>query len=197
MAETKQIPKFNTKLFREIFETAEGFISDYKESGLANYTLNGVTKQYVSDENLRVLYHLIFSRHANDPIRNLDQGQFKYKVFAIIFQYGPTWQKRLELQNEARSLTTEQASVGTFSVFNHAYNDASDVQSAGAINGELQFVNDQNVSKYKKGKTETILSLWEILKADITETFLEKFDPLFKIVGDTNPELYITYYEED
>lgn len=194
---TTAIPKYNTRYFTQIFESDEMFVSECYNSGLLTFKKNNETKYYVNEENLKILYRLLFARHGNDPIQNYDEEQFKYKVYGIIFQYGPTWQKRLELQNEVRALTIEEASSGTLSIYNHAFNDASEIPlSPENNNGELRFVNDQNVSKYKKGKTDTVMQLWEILKVDITDSFLNKFDKLFKTVGDTDPYIFMTYVED-
>lgn len=194
----QMIPQYNTELFIDIFETPEQFVSECKASPLLSYKNGNETKYFLTDENLTKLFWLIFSRHGNDPIANMSIGQFKTKMFAIIFQYGPTWQRRLELQIEARALTTDEASQGTFSVYNHAFNDSTIIQDQANIDGELKFVNDQNVSKYRKGKTDTIVNLWEILKVDVTDSFLNKFDKLFKIVdGPEDLTIYTTVITED
>lgn len=47
---------------------------------------------------------MLYARYGNNPIANYDETQFKYKVFSVIFQYGPTWEKRLSVQETLRGM---------------------------------------------------------------------------------------------
>jgi hypothetical protein len=91
---------YKTKTFSEIYSSASEFVNDAKTtfSMLDN----------ISDENKTVLYYLLFGRYGNSPISNWDETQFKTKLFSIMFQYGPTWEKRLDVQEALRGLTLDQ-----------------------------------------------------------------------------------------
>ena len=82
-------PKFDTKLFTEIWEDSDSFLADYQDIGIPTT---------ISTTNATTLYYLLYAKYGNSPIANFDENQFKYKIFTIIFQYGPTWEKRLDIQ---------------------------------------------------------------------------------------------------
>lgn len=109
---SRMIPQYDTKLFTDIWNRATEFIYDYKNVGIPTT---------ISDTNANTLYYLLYARYANNPIANYDEEQFKYKVFSIIFQYGPTWEKRLSIQQTLRGLQLEDlVSDGSFSeLFGH------------------------------------------------------------------------------
>lgn len=87
------IPQYDTKLFTEVFEDAATFVYTYNHIGIP------VT---ISDANATTLYYLLYARYGNTPIANYDEEQFKYKIFSVVFQYGPTWEKRLSVQKTLR-----------------------------------------------------------------------------------------------
>ena len=109
---SKMIPQYDTKLFTDIWEEASDFLYDYQNVGIPTTISNG---------NATTLYYLLYARYGNNPIANYDEEQFKYKVMSIIFQYGPTWEKRLSVQNTLRGLTIEDlVGDGSFSeLFGH------------------------------------------------------------------------------
>ena len=106
------IPQYDTKIFTEIWEDATDFIYDYKNVGIPTT---------ISDSNATTLYYLLYARYGNNPIANYDETQFKYKVMSIIFQYGPTWEKRLSIQNTLRNFQlSDLIDDGSFSeLFGH------------------------------------------------------------------------------
>lgn len=106
------IPQYDTKIFTDIWNRVSEFMYDYKHVGIPTT---------ISDSNATTLYYLLYARYANNPIANYDEEQFKYKVFSIIFQYGPTWEKRLSVQNTLRGLQlSDLVDDGSFSeLFGH------------------------------------------------------------------------------
>lgn len=182
----QMIPEFENKYFTQFYNSVEPFIEDYKTCGLP---------VILKDESLTTLFYLLYARYGNSPIANTDENQFKYKLFAIIFQYGPTWEKRVELQGEVRKMSISDAAKGYKSIYNHATNDQSLVPTENL--GELGFVNDQNVSQHTKAPVEAISELWDILKVDATENFLREFRNLFlKVVRPQNTYIYTTELED-
>lgn len=77
------IPQYSTVLFTDVWDNAAEFVSDYKSSGLYD------TNNKISDTSATTLYYLLYARYGNSPLANRDITQFQYKVFSIIFQYGP------------------------------------------------------------------------------------------------------------
>ena len=91
----KMIPQYDTKLMTEVWSDASGFLTDYQNVGIPTT---------ISNQNATTLYYLLYARYGNTPIANYDENQWKYKMFSIIFQYGPTWEKRLDIQTTLRGL---------------------------------------------------------------------------------------------
>ena len=54
--------------FYQMFPTQDTFVNEWKASPLSKWTENGATKYALSDENIIVLYHLLYSRYANRAI---------------------------------------------------------------------------------------------------------------------------------
>ena len=88
-------PQYDTKLMTEVWSQASEFLTDYQNAGIPTT---------ISVQNATTLYYLLYARYGNTPIANYDENQWKYKMFSIIFQYGPTWEKRLDVQNTLRGL---------------------------------------------------------------------------------------------
>lgn len=106
------IPQYDTKIFTDIWDNAEDFVYDYKHAGIPTS---------ITDQNATTLFYLLYARYGNNPIANYDEEQFKYKVLSIIFQYGPTWEKRLDVQQTLRGLQlADIVNDGAFSeLFGH------------------------------------------------------------------------------
>ena len=109
---SNMIPQYDTKIFTDIWNRVSEFLYDYQHVGIPTT---------ISTTNATTLYYLLYARYANNPLANYDEEQFKYRVFSIIFQYGPTWEKRLSVQQTLRGLQIEDlVGDGTFSqLFGH------------------------------------------------------------------------------
>lgn len=95
MSNSSMIPRYDTKLMTEIWDSASDFLTDYQSVGIPTT---------ISTANATTLYYLLYARYGNTPIANYDETQFKYKIFSVIFQYGPTWEKRLSVQATLRDM---------------------------------------------------------------------------------------------
>ena len=180
-------PRFDTKLFSEIWEDKDAFLTDYNGVGIPTT---------ISSTNATTLYYLLYARYGNNPIANMDEEQFKYKVMSIIFQYGPTWEKRLSIQQSLRGLTDSDLLQGSKAIYNHAYNP-SQAPSTTALT-ELEYINDQNTTNYKKSKMEAYAQLWDLLAIDVTGEFLAKFQKCFKqFVQPERTFIYVTEVEDE
>lgn len=72
---------YSTRTFADVYGSADDFSADYGKLGLP---------KTISDTNLSNLFYLLYSRYGNSPIANHDENQFKVKLQAVIWQYGPT-----------------------------------------------------------------------------------------------------------
>lgn len=137
------LPQYNTQLFTDIYEKVEDFKADYNTIGLGGITdINLVNK----------LFYLLYAKFGNSPIANLDENQFKYKLFSTIFMYGPAWEKRLDIQDQIRQLTPDDLLDGAKAIHNHAYNPET---APSTLSPEiLNYINEQNTSQFKKSKMD-------------------------------------------
>ena len=111
-------PQYDTKLMTEVWSSASEFLTDYQAAGIPTT---------ISNQNATTLYYLLYARYGNTPIANYDENQWKYKMFSIIFQYGPTWEKRLDVQNTLRGLQiSDLIDNGSFhELFSHSGSESS------------------------------------------------------------------------
>ena len=179
------LSEYNTIQFNDVWESVDEFIHDYQHVGIPT-TINATT-------SAKTLFYLLYARYGNNPIANYDITQFKYKIFSVIFQYGPTWEKRLDIQNKLRALSDADILVGSNAIYNHAYNPSA-APSTSALD-ELTYINDQNTTRYKKSKMDAYAQLLELLEVDVTEEFLNKFKKCFKVF--VAPEQPLFYVEDD
>lgn len=192
MNKPSMIPQYATTLFTDIWDNVASFKEDFADTPLAGTDDNPT----LSDANLTTLFYLLYARYGNNPIANNDIEQWKFKVFSIIFQYGPTWQKRLDIQAKLRGLGDEDVKVGAKSIYNHALNPST--QPSTGSTQELNYINEQNTSHYKRSLMDGYTELWSLLRTDITEDFLNQFKKCFKVfVSSERPLLFITDTSEE
>lgn len=178
-----RIPHDTTKIFTDIFDNDELFLNSWKECGLYEEDL-------LLEKNVKKLFFLLYAKFGNSAIANWDEEQFKYKLYSIMFQYGPTWQKRLEIQKKLRNLSDDELMKGSKAIYNHAFNPSTD-PSTSTIE-EILTINDQNTTNFKKSKIEGYGLLLELLETDVTEEFLNRFKNLFATFVYTRPDLFVT-----
>lgn len=176
--------KYNTMTFVQVWDDSDVFEAEYKATPFYDYeaaTQSTPAKLHnsLTDDNILILFSLLYAKYGNSPIANINVNQFKYKVFSIIFKYGPAWQKKLDIQDKIREIQDVQQ--GSFAIHNHAFNDAS---GPATDDPEYisEYVNDQNTTRYKKSPLEGYMIQWDALSADITEEFINKFKVCFKTV---------------
>ena len=153
-------PMYDTNLFCEIWDSSDSFLADYNNTG-TEFTNQVPTT--ISQENALMTYLLLFSRYGNNPIANYDITQFKNKIFTLIWQYGPAWEKRLSMQEDIRNLTLQEITTGTktdwssegtqsqnnsgtdTTINNHAFNPSTAPSTQDT--NELNYIDQQNVAK--------------------------------------------------
>lgn len=168
--------------FTDVYPDADTFLADYNSNGI---------KTTISQESATTLYYLIYSRFGNSVIASSDTNRFKYDLFGTIFSYGPTWEKRLDIQDKLRKLTDDEIFSGSTSINNHAYNPGTS-PSTNYLD-ELPAINEQVTNKNKKDKMSGYAMLMSLLDTDVTEGFISKFKKLFiKVVQPDIPLWYAT-----
>ena len=168
---------YNTRTFTDIFGNYSVFKTEYTATQKFPMVIDAAdTDSHVS--NLQILYYLLYSKYGNSPIANSDENQFKTKLGAVIWQYGPTWEKKVEIQNTLRGLSEAQIKTGAIKavtntgtvsasgsnsynnlkstdsgsdIHNHAYNPGTEPTTQTTT--ELNYINEQQVDKYGKSNT--------------------------------------------
>lgn len=177
---------FRNRKFTDIWPEAEDFTKDYFGSGFFNA---GSSMANVSETAAKTLYFLLYARYGNSTIASFDENQFKYKVFTLIFMYGPTWEKRLEIQKQIRDLDIQDLIKGATVIHNMSDNPST-APSTDTLD-ELTTINNQNVSKYKRSIGEAYENLINLLETDVTAYFLDRFKNLFLQI--VEPEIPLWY----
>lgn len=171
---------YRTRTFAEIFPSYSEFAADLDSTEIP---------LSLTEEDLTITYYALYSRYGNSHIINSDENQFLYRLVMNIFQYAPTWLKRLSIQEEIRTLSLEELRRGSRAVYNHSYNP--DTAPSTASLQELPTIDSQNTTNYEKSIAEAYATLSALLETDMTEDFLIKFRPLFiKVLA---PDYALTY----
>ena len=187
----EMIPQYSTILFVDVWDDVTEFMEDFNDNGIIDSN-----NPPIKSASAQTLFYLLYARYGNNPIANLDITQWKYKVFSIIFQYGPSWEKRLDIQSKLRGLTDADLLSGSKAIYNTALNPST-VPSTNSTE-ELSYINSQNTTNYKKSKMEAYAQLWDLLETDVTEDFLLKFKKCFKVfVSAEKPLLFVSEDEEE
>lgn len=167
----------NTKTFIEVYPTSDDFISSFRSSGMSDYIKE--------DKYLGITYELLLSKYEKSHIASLTDTSFKSKVNATIFQYGPIWIKKLEIQDRLVSLTEAEIMAGSVAKTTGGYNP-SNVPGTANSDTEIETVNQQSLQKYTKSKLDAYAGLNELLKTNVTNTYLNQFKKLFMNVIDVD-----------
>lgn len=172
---------YRTRTFAEIFPSVTDFFTAYNGEQIP---------AKLSEETATTLYYLLYARYGNSHIAYDDENQFRYALLSTIFMYGPAWEKRLEIQDNLRGLTEAELLQGSKAIYNHAYNPSTQ-PSTGTLE-EINYINDQNTTNYKKSKISAYADLLALLEMDVTESFIYQFKKLFiTIVAPDYPLLYV------
>lgn len=180
---------FRQKKFTDVWDNFDDFNEEFQETPFFVAATSSTPQKPITEDSLNILFYLLYGRYANSTIASSDLNQFKYKLFSIIFQFGPTWEKRLDIQDKLRGLTEDQIRVGSKQVNNHAYNPSTD-PSTDAFD-PLEYINEQKQNLFEKGILDGYVMLMSLLEKDVTEEFLDKFKKLFLVI--VEPELPLWY----
>ena len=178
--------------FDDIFPSLDDFKTEYTNCKLP------LTEYFgdVSSEQVSTLYYLLYGKYGNSTIASDDETRFKYGLFSIVFQYGPTWVEQLKLQKEIRNLTLQELQTGSKAIYNTALNP--NVAPTTSALEELPYINQQNTTNYAKSEAEAYGIKMGLLNNDVTESFLGRFRDLFlNIVQPTVLFWYVTEETEE
>lgn len=159
--------------YSEVWLDADSFIQDYKSIGIPTT---------ITDESATTLFYLLYANYGGRIIAPDDETVFKYKVFSLVFQYGPTWEKKLEIQEKFRGLTEDELIAGSVQIYNHATNPSTEPSTDST--DILTYIDGQNVTKNQKSKMDAYLYLWEALETDVTKQFIDRFNKCFLRIGE-------------
>lgn len=182
------IPDMRHKKFSEFWGyDVDAFIEEAKTNGIP---------LLISEDTTRTAYYLLLAEYANSTISNDDENQFKGRLFLTIFKYGPTWEKRLDVQAKIRALTEDDILRGAKQIVNKA--DHPGTQPSTASLEELPMISEQTAVTSRRDKLTGYNNLLALLETDVTASFLDKFRPLFmKCVVPERPLLYRNEKEEN
>jgi hypothetical protein len=172
---------FRSRTFSDVFPTVGDFQALYDEAE--------IPQKLANSKSIPTIYYLLYARYGNSHISYSDENQFKYALLSKIFMYGPSWEKRLDIQDKIRALTEQDIMTGGKAIYNHAFNPGTP-PSTDTLE-ELTSINDQNTSNFKKSKLDGYSALIALIETDVTESFISKFKDLFiKITAPDYPLLY-------
>lgn len=175
--------RYRNPKFTDVFGDVGTFIREAEESYL----------NLLDRDHLGVLYYLLYGNYGNSTIASDDIEQFKYKMWSIIFMYGPTWAKRLDIQKKLRNLSEDEIKKGSKAVYNHAYNPGTAPSTATLT--ELTTIDNQNTTNYVRSTIEGYAALTDLLETDVTKEFIDKFKRLFLLI--VQPEEELLYGSEN
>lgn len=176
---------YRTRTFSQVFEEYSNFNEEWNRT---------IFSTEIETLPIELIFYLLYSRYGNSSIASSDENQFKYKLFSIMFQYGPTWKRELEIQKKVRALTEDELREGTRNTVNNAANPSTAPSTVDTE--ELPYVNQQNITKVKRSKVDGYALVLSLLKDDVTEEFIKRFQKLFlNIVEPERPLWYVTETE--
>lgn len=163
---------YRTRTFADIFKSSDDFYNFYHN--------NGAIPETISEQSVRVLWALLYGKHGNDCIKSSDENRFKFQLISIVWQYGPTWQRKIEIQKKLRELTDAEITAGTQMIVGEGINPStqlSDTEIEGAG------VNNYSRQRYKKSPLEGYANLLGLLENDVTSEFINRFGKLFRQIA--------------
>ena len=178
---------YDSPKLTDIYPDVDTFLADYNSVGIPTT---------ITQQNATTLYYMLYAKYANSHIAGSDRTRWKYDLFSIVFSYGPTWEVRLKIQNKLINLTEEEILQGSKAIYNVA-SAPGNVPSTAALE-EIQGIDSQNTTNYKRDKMTAYLNWYESIRTEVTERFIAVFRRLFQqILQPQRPLWYETPITED
>ena len=181
---------YRTRTLTEIWKDVTSFKADWEYSPFYKSDL-------LPDGGAETIYYLLYSKYANSHIANSDENQWKYRLMSRIWQYAPTWFKKLEIQDKLRALTETDILEGTRIINDRAYNPSTIPEGPNVVNGEIESINQQIRTKRKLSKIDAYSKLWSLLKPDVTSEFLDRFKDMFIVIAEPSGPLWYVSDDEE
>lgn len=180
---------YRTRTFGQIFPDLTTFKNFFTGCPIPNRLLTGTP---YANYTIDAIYALLVSEFFGAHIAHSSEDWFKLRVMQIIFEYGPTWQREMVLQDKLMNATDADLRAGAYSLHNHALHPSTSPSTG--TDEELTYIDDQNVNKWKKDYVRSFTDGSAALDDSATRRFINHFKKLFIkfIVPDGN-----IYYEEE
>ena len=185
------IRPFENLTFSQIWKTYDDFKDDYNEL-IAGFPQ---VASPLKVNSIKTTFYLLYAKYGNNPIASDDVGQFKMQIFSTIFAYGPTWERKQEVQNSIRALTETDLLQGAKQIYNNALNPNSS-PATGTLE-ELTYISNQNTTNHKKAKIEAYSILWGALHGEATNEYIGKFKKFFSAFVDKMAALFYIDNDDD
>lgn len=186
---------FRNLTFTEVWDSYDKFLDDLKECEIPLYD-NTNDSFYFKEDHIRLTFYLCYARYGNSVIAPSDINRFKYAFFSIMYTAGPTWSKKVEIQDRLRNLTESELLKSSKEIYNHAFNPSTE-PSTSSID-ELSYINEQNTTNRVRSVLDGYNFLLDLLSEDVSNTYLTRFKKLFlTVVYPEEPLWYSTINEED
>lgn len=182
--------EFESKKFVDIWPNVSTFLADvgYKND-------NGEIEQagtigippLLKKSDLETLYYLLYGKFRNSQVAYSTTDLFKTQMGATIYVNGMAWSKKVEIQKKLFDLSLDDKDLlsGATIIYNNSSNPSS-APSTGTTD-ELNYVENQNVTKNKRSKLDAYDYLTNLMNEDVTTWFIDKFKRHFT---------YIPYIDE-
>lgn len=172
------IRETNEKTFNEIYQDADTF---YKES--SEYGFN----QSIDEDATKTIFYLLTAKYGDcTTLGFTNETRWKMKLFMIIWEFGSEWVRKVNLTDDMRKVTTDEAMDGSKVLVNHSKNPQNKPTTE-----ELDYIDDQNATKYKKSKIEALEILYSSSHSEFTNAFINRFAVLFNPVLLPSDPLYV------
>lgn len=191
---------YRTRTFSEIFDSFDKFKAEYEKSSLkvafSTPITDETTGKVFTGLTLEQFYYMMYAHYGNSHIAYSDENQFKYYMYTIMYQEGPTVIRQREVREQLLALGEDELINGGKAIYNHSFNPST-LPSTSTLE-ELTTINDQNTTNYKKSKIEGYTAFLELIDKDPIDEFIHKFRRLFiKVLAPDYPLLYKTYMEDN
>lgn len=178
---------YRTRTLAQIWPTFDEFKEAYSKSALAiEFTPEGENGLTMSQ-----LYYMLYAHYGNSHIAYSDENQFKYYLYTLIYQYGPTVIRKREIRGRLLSLSDDELTAGGKAIYNSALNPST-APSTSTLD-ELLTINSQNTTNYKKSTVEGLTTFLNLIEDDPVDAFVHRFRQLFiQVLSPDYPLLYTT-----
>lgn len=179
---------YRTRTYADVFPDYETFSAQWEATVFA--------RELEDSLPIELVWTMLYARYGNSSVAASDENRFKYQLFSIMFQYGPSWRKELEIQQELRIMNFDEFRKGATNIVNNAQNPSAAPTTQ--TTEELNYINQQNVSKTTRSAADAYALILSLLKDDVSENFLRRFEKLFiTVVEPERPLWYADYNTED